>query len=148
MDEQPAVAQLRELIKKASLSLSKISAGRAAEPLKDGGWSRKQVLGHIIDSASNNHQRFVRASIQPELVWPNYEQESWVKANGYDAAPWDELVQFWTLYNLHLLRVISRIPEEKTSTVCRLGNESPMTLAELIASYIKHLEHHLNQILA
>ena len=148
MDQQPAVARLRELITKASPALSSIADDRAAVPMKDGGWSRKQLLGHIIDSASNNHQRFVRASIQPELVWPNYEQESWVATQGYDAAPWSELVQFWTLYNMHLLRVISRIPEEKTSTTCRIGNESPMTLAELIASYIKHLEHHLDQILA
>ena len=142
------IERWEDLLRAASQSLAAMDPARAEEPIRDEGWSRKQVLGHTIDSASNNHQRFVRAQILTELVWPNYDQEPWVESQGYSAAPWDDLVEFWTLYNKHLLRVVRRIPEEKTTTVCRIGDEAPMTLAELIASYVRHLEHHLKQILA
>lgn len=140
-------ARLRKLIAETKRALTLVDHKRAATPMHEGGWSPKQILGHLIDSASNNHQRFVRALIQPELTWPNYEQESWVASQAYATTGWGTLVQFWTDYNMHLLRVIAHIPEEKTGTICRIGDEKPMTLGELISSYIDHLDHHLNQIL-
>lgn len=143
----PAVSRLRELLPSASRSLALIDPKHAATPLHEGGWSPKQVLGHLIDSASNNHQRFVRALIQPELTWPNYEQEPWVACQAYGSTGWGTLVRFWTEYNMHLLRVMTQIPEEKAGTICRIGDNAPMTLDELVRSYIDHLEHHLNQIL-
>lgn len=69
-------------------------------------WSRKQVMGHLVDSASNNHQRFVRAAIDGEYVGPGYAQEQWVAVGRYQEAGWAELISFWRLYNLHLAHVL------------------------------------------
>jgi hypothetical protein len=143
----PVVSRLRELLGNAARSLALIDPKPASTPLHEGGWSPKQILGHLIDSASNNHQRFVRALIQPELTWPNYEQEPWVACQAYATTGWGTLLHFWTEYNMHLLRVITHIPEEKIGTICRIGDNAPMTLGELVSGYIDHLEHHLNQIL-
>jgi hypothetical protein len=142
----PVVSRLRELIESASRSLVAIDPQRAAAPLREGGWSPKQVLGHLIDSASNNHQRFVRALTQPELTWPNYDGDVWVNSQAYASASWVTLVGLWLHYNMHLVHVIGLIPEEKIGTICRIGDDPPMTLGELIVSYVDHLEHHLNQI--
>jgi hypothetical protein len=100
----------------------------------------------LIDSASNNHQRFVRALIQPELEWPNYEQESWVKVQRYTVADWENLVKLWVAFNHHLLWMVLHVPEEKVGTSCRIGDNPPITLGELISSYVDHVEHHLDQI--
>ena len=143
----PAVSRLRKLLPNASRSLDLIDPKPASTPLHEGGWSPKQVLGHLIDSASNNHQRFVRALTQPELTWPNYEQEAWVACQAYATTGWGALVHFWTEYNMHLLRVMTQIPEEKAGTICRIGDNAPITLGDLVSSYIDHVEHHLNQIL-
>jgi len=141
------VGRLRKLLDYASRALALVDLKRAGTPLHEGGWSPKQVLGHLIDSASNNHQRFVRALTQPELTWPNYDGDVWVNSQDYASAGWATLVDLWSHYNIHLVHVIGRIPEEKIGTICRIGEEAPMTLGELIASYIDHLEHHLNQII-
>jgi DinB superfamily len=143
----PAISRLRKLMGGVPHSLAPIDPRRAAAPLHEGGWNPKQVLGHLIDSASNNHQRFVRALMQPELTWPNYDGDAWVDSQAYASAAWGALVQFWADYNTHLLRVIAQIPEEKVGTICRIGDDPPLTLGELIASYVDHLEHHLKQVL-
>ena len=143
-----AVVRLRDLLKLGLRDLPAIDDVQASIPILAGGWNAKQILGHLIDSASNNHQRFVRAQIQGELVWPNYEQEPWVETQAYATADWETLVKLWIDYNRHLLWIVLHIPEEKTGITCRIGKEAPMTLAELIDSYAHHMEHHLNQIRA
>src|SRR5262249_25822974 len=75
-------------------------------------WSKKQILGHLIDSASNNHQRFVRAQFTDDLLFPGYDQDAWVFSQRYQDAPWLELVPLFRLFNLHIARVIEAIPEE------------------------------------
>lgn len=122
-----------------------------------GAWSAKEVLGHLIDSAANNHQRFVRAQFTDELVFPGYAQDEWIAAQHYGEAPWQRLVELWRLYNLHLLHVVSRIPVEQLERprhphsldriAFRLVDESESaTLEYLIRDYVEHLKHHLGQI--
>src|SRR5260370_13772360 len=123
-----------------------LTDGEAAEPAISGGWSRKQILGHLIDSASNNHQRFVRALLADELRWPNYDQEGCVRAQHYQDAKWADLVRLWASYNRLLAHILARVPEMKAGTPCRIGHNPPMTLVELPPDYITHLEHHLQQI--
>ena len=55
-------------------------------------WSIKEIIGHLIDSAAHNHQRFVRAQSQADLVFPGYDQDDWVRAQAYNSAPWGPLV--------------------------------------------------------
>lgn len=111
-----------------------------------GKWSRKEILGHLIDSASNNHQRFVRALLADELSFPGYSQSDWVRVQGYADAEWQRIVDMWSALNRHIAHVVSRIPAGKLATMCRVGDGDPVRLEELIADYIRHLEHHLEQL--
>jgi hypothetical protein len=143
---EKTAGRLRQLLLQGRRDLRRIDESNASMSAGTEEWNAKQILGHLIDSASNNHQRFVRALTQPQLEWPNYEQEPWVEAQRYRGADWETLVKLWTAYNRHLLWVVLHIPEEKIGTICRIGDNPPMTLGELIGSYADHLEHHLNQI--
>ncbi len=110
-------------------------------------WSKKEILGHLIDSASNNHQRFVRAQQVAELSFPDYQQETWVQIQNYSEASWEELIEFWRLYNRHLARVIGLVPEAKQKVLCRIGPGEPTALEDVARSYLSHLRHHLEQLL-
>ncbi len=135
------------LIDASRCRLAALSEKDAARPFREGGWSRKQILGHLIDSASNNHQRFVRSIIHGGLSdWPSYEQDRWVEVQGYRDIPWVDLVELWTLYNRLLGHILGRMPEEALEFRCRVGGED-MTLAGLARAYVNHLEHHLEQML-
>ncbi len=112
-----------------------------------GTWSRKEILGHLLDSAFNNLHRFVRAQHGAELAFPDYQQEPWVRAGGYKERPWPALVGLWGHLNAHLAHVIARIPSDRLGTPCRIGGAEPVTLEFIVRDYVKHLRHHLEQIL-
>src|SRR5438045_3470829 len=105
-------SRLRGVIAAAVPTLESIPDTAAAYPRAPGKWSRKEIVGHLIDSASNNHQRFVRARFTDDLICPTYDQDAWVRAQCYATAPWTELVSLWMLFNLHLARVMEAIPHE------------------------------------
>jgi hypothetical protein len=113
-----------------------------------GKWSTREILGHLLDSAANNHQRFVRAQQPEPLMLPPYAQDHWVGVQDYQGAPWSELVELWRLYNRHLARVMRRIPGERLGTVLRIGSNEPVTLGYLVEDYLVHLRHHLAQVYA
>ena len=138
--------RLEDVIAKSELEFVRISETEAAVPAIVGGWSRKEILGHLIDSASNNHQRFVRAMLQDELRWPGYDQAGNVRIERFQEARWRDLVAFWAAYNRFLSHVLAGIPESKLSTPCWIGEYPVMTLEELAVDYLRHLEHHLDQI--
>ena len=128
-------------------SLLAVPEDVATLPWREGGWTRRQVLGHMIDSAANNHQRFVRASLDGSYVGPFYAQEGWVAAHGYDEMSWAALLRWWETYHEILKTVVDRIPEEKLEAECRVGDNEPVSLRFLIEDYIAHQQHHLRQIL-
>lgn len=106
-------------------------------------WSKQEILGHLIDSATNNHQRFVRFQFEedPKIM---YDQDNWVKYNHHNELSKEHVIQFWTLYNTHLLKIIRLIPEENLK---RTGiTNSKVTLDWLINDYVVHLEYHMKQI--
>jgi hypothetical protein len=109
-------------------------------------WTIKEVIGHLIDSAANNHQRFVRAQFVNELVFPKYDQNQWVRCQSYNDVEWDDLVDLWRRYNFHLAHVIRRVPADALSVRCVIGDYPPMTLEALIEDYVVHLKHHLTKI--
>jgi len=120
-------------------------------------WSIKEIIGHLIDSAANNHQRFVRAASQEELVFPGYEQDDWVRTQAYGSAPWELLVTLWQSYNLHIARVMATMPagirdrRRETHNFHQIGFrtfsvDQPVTLDDLMEDYVLHLEHHLEQV--
>jgi hypothetical protein len=111
------------------------------------GWSPKEELGHLIDSAANNHQRFVRAALDGSMEGPGYEQNAWVELHGYANLPWTMLIDFWERYNRLLAVVIGRIPADRLGAPCIIGGKAPVTLGFVIEDYILHLQHHLDHIM-
>jgi len=139
-------SRLLDLIARSGSEFAVFTDAEAAQPVIPGGWSRKQVLGHLIDSASNNHQRFVRALLQEELRWPAYDQAGCVRVQHYHDAAWSNLVDLWKSVNLLLAHVLAHVPDAKRKTVCIIGDGPAMTLEELAEDYLVHMEHHLDQI--
>lgn len=138
--------KLLSIIETAEPKLRAISAPESAKPLLSGGWSRKQVIAHLIDSASNNHQRFVRAVQQTSLDFPGYDQDGNMHVQAPQEADWPLLISLWASYNRYLAHVIARLPESKLDTPCRIGSGKPVTLDFLARDYLTHLVHHLGQI--
>jgi hypothetical protein len=136
---------LRRTVEAAAARLRTLDTGSVGSRPAPGKWSKIEILGHLIDSAANNHQRFVRAQEPDGHMYPPYAQDHWVRVQGYQECPWDEIVELWRLYNLHLSRVIRRIPPERLSAFVRLGGKK-LTLGYLVEDYLVHLRHHLRQI--
>lgn len=153
------LGDFRATVVNATERLGAISAEDSARRSSPDKWSIKEVLGHLIDSAANNHQRFVRAQFTDDLVFPGYEQEKWVNAQRYIDESWSDMIQLWSSYNLHLVHVIAAIPEA-TLTRARIHHNldqialrpvdknDPTTLDYFVRDYLVHLKHHLDQIFA
>jgi hypothetical protein len=138
--------KLLAVVEAAEPRLRAVSEEESVHPILAGGWSRKQVIGHLIDSASNNHQRFVRAALQTSLDFPGYDQSGSVRVQEIQDADWQLLVALWAAYNRYLAYVIARLPASKLKTVCHIGSDEPVTLEFLATDYLTHLRHHLNQL--
>jgi hypothetical protein len=138
--------KLLSVIDAAEPKLRKTIAPDTTKPVLAGGWSRRQLIGHLIDSASNNHQRFVRAALQASLDFPGYEQDECVRVQAPQEADWELLVSLWSAYNRYLAHVIAHLPESKLGTPCRISSGEAVTLDFLAQDYLKHLLHHLRQI--
>jgi hypothetical protein len=103
------------------------------------------VIGHLIDSTANNHQRFVRGLIAGPVELPGYEQEAWVRVQRYQEARWADLIDLWRAYNTHLLHVVAGMTADGRRATCRVGGGDEMTLEALFEDYVRHLEHHLRK---
>jgi hypothetical protein len=110
-------------------------------------WSKKEILGHLIDSATNNHQRFIRGQFE-DVPTIGYDQNQWNKLNHYIEINSKHIIEFWTMYNQHLLEIVKRIPNENLQKECRSTDGKTYTIEFLIADYVEHLEHHLRQIVS
>ena len=148
----------KQTIEVATPQLLNIAEAQSEEPRAEDHWSSKQILGHLIDSATNNHARFVLGQMKDDLIFAGYDQNGWVRTNHYQSASWTRLVELWRSYNLHLHHVMSHADKAKMSTPCTLHTleeiafktvpkSEPVTLEYLMKDYVVHLKHHLNQIL-
>jgi len=138
--------ELLSSVDEAAATLRAVSEESAAAKPTPDVWSVKEIVGHLIDSAANNHQRFVRAQHVPRFEFPGYEQNLWVGSQDYQSCSWRELVDFWVLYNRHLAHVVRRVPVAALDISCRIGEEESVTLSFLIEDYLRHLRHHVSQI--
>jgi hypothetical protein len=112
----------------------------------EGGWSIKQILGHLLDSASNNHQRLVRYNAQGNLDFPGYDQEAFVHRAHYADFAFEELLSLWHSYNRLLWHIISNIPAEDFSSTITVGDRPAVTIEQLVRDYLAHIEIHRRQV--
>jgi hypothetical protein len=111
------------------------------------GWSRKEELGHLIDSATNNRVRFIVAALTRNYTAPTYDGRGWVDLGAYAGSSWSDLVELWTRQNQALARVVERIPNEALNTPCKIGENDLVLLEFLIDDYLNHMQQHLQHIL-
>jgi hypothetical protein len=141
-------AALRSEVEQAAVGFRRLTEGDVLRDRGQGKWVRKELLGHLIDSAVNNHQRLVRAQFSDPFVWPGYDQQAWVQVQRYRERPWLELVELWVGLNRHLAAVIETLPADKLQTPCSIGGREPASLEWWTRDYVRHLRHHLEQFAA
>ena len=117
-------------------------------PWRDGGWTRKQILGHLLDSAANNRQRFVRAAIDGSFTGPDYAQDAWLAAHGYAGQSWSALLNWWKVEHEILTAAVDHIAEQRMESYCVVGENAPVTLRFLIEDYTRHQRGHMAQLSA
>ncbi|MCD6062251.1 MAG: hypothetical protein K0R82_162 [Flavipsychrobacter sp.] len=139
--------QLLNTMQQALPMLRMISDTDASVKTAPGKWSHKEIIGHLIDSACNNQQKFVRTIIKAEHDFLPYAQDEWVALQRYNEAPWQNIVNLWESYNLHLAHVIRHLPEEALQHTIFIDGKGPFTLEFIAQDYVAHLKHHLKAVL-
>jgi hypothetical protein len=137
--------ELRWDVRSFATRLRALSEEEANFRRAPGKWTRKEIVGHLIDSAFNNHQRFVRAQGTTRFEWPGYQQERWVVVHRYHERPFVDLVDLWAAANDHLAYVIEALPVEARAIPCVIGGKEA-TLEWWVTDYLAHLRHHLEQV--
>ncbi len=135
---------LEQIINDCTKKFNVMSAHLWSEKKYENKWSKKEILGHLCDSAMNNIRRFVVSQYeQNNLII--YKQDDWVASQNYQSGNYQDIILLWKLLNEQIIRIIKNIPSEKLNNTCKSPDEHSITW--LIEDYIKHLNHHLNQIL-
>ena len=137
---------LKETIDTAGPQLLAIGESRASEKPYADKWSIKEILGHLIDSAANNHQRIVRMQERQDIGSLTYTQQHWVRSQQYHSEPWENVVEFWRAYNTHLAHIIAHVDPGALGNLCDMGYSKPATLKFVIEDYLRHVQHHVAQI--
>jgi hypothetical protein len=152
------LADFRQTVDRAADRLLAISNDEAAIRAAPGKWSRKEIIGHLIDSASNNHGRFVRAQLHEDLVFAGYDQDAWVRVQRYEDRPWADLVRLWQAHNHQIAHVMETADTDAATRPRARHNldelawealpaAQPATLDWFMRDYVGHLKHHLRQAL-
>jgi hypothetical protein len=126
--------------------LRQISEERAAVRPGPGKWSPKEILGHLVDSAANNHQRFVRLQLAVRIDLPGYDGDEWVRVQRYPDRPWREIIDLWVAYNTQLIALIRHVDSNSLRNVWHTPDGKDLNLEFLMKDYVVHLRHHLEQI--
>jgi len=138
---------LRQILQEVLPTLRVISDEEASIKPQPEKWSKKEIIGHLIDSASNNQQKFVRTMAQPHVDFVGYAQDFWVAEQHYNNRNWDELITFWYAYNLHIAHIIELVNATYLKNTISIEGSKPFTLAFIMEDYVAHLKHHLKAIL-
>ena len=141
-------ADIESTVNKACQELGNIASEVIEARPEPGEWSVKEVIGHLVDSASNNHQRFVRLQVDDSLFFPDYAQDNdaWVSIQGYQATSWHDLLALWRYFNMHLAHVIRTVDEDCQDHIWVVDEDTAVTLGELMIDYLRHLQDHMQQI--
>jgi len=141
-----ALSSLRSLLQVVPERLRYLPEDAVERKATPTSWSAKEELGHLLDSAVNNHQRIVRAQVEDKLAMPGYEQNRWVAIHHYQQRDWAELVRLWHDFNRQLLVAAESVPDSAWSHTLRVGASEPMTLEFVFDDYVAHMVHHLKHI--
>jgi len=141
-----AISNLRHLLEIIPGRLAGLPSAAVESKPSPSHWSPKEELGHLLDSAANNHQRIVRAQVEDNLAMPGYEQNRWVAIHGYQTRDWAELIESWRAFNRQLLAAAEVASEASWSHKLTVGGSQPMTLRFVFEDYLAHMLHHLRHI--
>ena len=140
-------ADLHAAIDAALEMFHRVDETRTSTPPAPGKWCAREILGHLVDSACNNHRRFIVGQDPGSVVFDGYEQDAWVARQRYAAQPFRDIVALWVAYNRHLAHVIASMPPDLVSkTGVAPGGTGEVTLGFLMEDYVRHLRHHLDQL--
>jgi len=138
---------LRDIVENQIVKFHSISENQWNEKLSDEKWSKKEILGHLCDSALTNIRRFVVTQYkQNENIV--YDQNFWVKAQNYKNTPILDIIHLWKYLNLQIVNVVENIPDELLDNICDTtkSEKQSFTLRFIIDDYISHMNHHLKVI--
>jgi len=149
--------KINEILVKYAADLSTISTTDFSHKPLANKWSKKEILGHLVDSSINNYRRFISAEKKENLIFDGYDQDAWVIQNNYQNRDKQELISLFISVNKHIAYLIGSLSEEKLNRITTVHNfdkicmepleeREPSNLSYLIGDYIVHLEHHLRQI--
>jgi len=141
-----AISSLRNLIDRVPDRLAKLPRERVETRPSPSKWSAKEELGHLLDSAANNHQRIVRGQLENNVAVPSYDQNAWVAINRYQKRDWNELVDLWQALNRQLLAAAESVPDSAWPNTLTITDHAPMTLEFIFEDYVAHMAHHLEHI--
>jgi hypothetical protein len=144
---QQTANHLRETVKQVLPFLKNITEEIASGKPIPNKWSKKEIIGHLIDSACNNQQKFVRTMAQTHLDFVGYKQDFWVSAQQYQTNSWANLLKLWEFYNLHLAHIIEHVPPSVLQNTITINDVGLFTLEFIMKDYVEHLKHHLQQVL-
>lgn len=141
-----AIQQLRALIDHVPARLKALSSTQIEQKAKLESWSAKQELGHLVDSAAQDHQHIVRTQLEEHPAMPDYHGDLWVSLHRYQERDWKELVDVWTALNRQLLAVAEALPDSGWSRSCTIGDSKPLTARFVFDDYVAHQSGHLRHI--
>ena len=143
------INELEGIVNSFSDKFSKFSDSDFKAKPNPAKWSKQEVVGHLIDSAQNNLRRFIVGQYdhQPNIV---YQQDFWVKASDYQNQEKENVIGLWRLINFQICSALNALPSENYSKICNTGKETPelRSIEWLAHDYVKHMKHHLNQVIA
>jgi len=139
-------AQLYKIVDDYSEKLKAIAEDDYAAKPNPNKWSKKEIMGHLIDSALSNIRRFVMAQYE-EAPFIIYDQDKWVAVSNYQHYPLEDLIALWVLLNRHICIILSNTNEESARLVCKTNNREVHSIEWLAQDYVRHLLHHLHQVL-
>ena len=138
--------ELLSIVKQVVPLLNELNPEEIAVRPRPKKWSRKEILGHLIDSACNNQQKFVRMMQQEHLEFPGYRQDDWVDLQNWRDADWPAMISLWAAYNQHIAYLIANVDEKYLNNTIVIEGVGPFKLEFVMPDYVDHLKHHLLQI--
>jgi uncharacterized damage-inducible protein DinB len=137
---------LRTLVDQLPARLTNLSDDQVQRKRSSSEWSIKEELGHLLDSAANNHQRIVRAQLENNPAMPDYDGDQWVALHRYQDRDWSSLIAIWVGLNRQLLAAAEAVPNSAWSRTCTIADSAPLTLQFVFDDYLDHMLHHLRHM--